>query len=177
MAFETTLFPTFTISLRLITICDYVLAPNDHCLGILFGKFIRSFTFHCYGLLASHMVPGGLVPLHDQYILTWNEKLVNEATTLKYDESSGVMQSTAVGPHKDTSTRKTIVTQTIVICDAKTNNARCTSMWSYMVWLGWGNEAVDKAGYSNLTLNFTGASQSSKTRRLLVTSASKTKMG
>ncbi len=30
---------------------------------------------YCYGPLASHMVPGALVPLHDQYILKWNESI------------------------------------------------------------------------------------------------------
>ncbi len=38
------------------------------------GWFNLSLNFHCYAFLASYMVPGALVPLHDQYTLNWIEK-------------------------------------------------------------------------------------------------------
>ncbi len=52
------------------------LTPISRIHGVV-SPFLK---IYCYGLLASHMVPGALVPLHDQYILKWNERLWENST-------------------------------------------------------------------------------------------------
>ncbi len=45
------------------------IAFRDSIIAKPSGQFNGSLKFHFYAILASHMVPGTLVPLHDQYTL------------------------------------------------------------------------------------------------------------
>ncbi len=46
-------------------------SPISRSYRVNFNLFLK---FYCYAFLVFHMVPGALVPLHDQHALNWIEK-------------------------------------------------------------------------------------------------------